>query len=106
MAGCKNERTFILLVPKSKVLPCGRYFSTMHKFQSLRNLEGKTVCKLADGNQDATCAAACCPANTCDTAPSCAVDSATGEKMFDGISGPLAMKSRYVCRCTQVRADR
>jgi len=46
--------------------------------------------------EDQTCENACCPANTCDTAPACTSNSLTGEKEFDGTTKPLAMKSKVV----------
>jgi len=73
-----------------------RRYSSTYKMEALKNLEGKTVCKDATGAPDNLCASACCPLNTCDTAPACSPTSATGEKDFDGVAGPLAMKSRYV----------
>lgn len=65
-------------------------------------LEGSTVC-VKDGDtttagiqgvEDELCSNACCPAGTCDTAPECTSASLTGEKLFDGISKPLAMHSK------------
>ena len=67
-----------------------RYTGVGDKFEGLRELEGKTVCKEKD------CSDACCPKGTCDTAPECDADSATGEKNFDGEedNGPAAMASK------------
>ena len=72
------------------------------KFVGLRHLEGATVCvkpQTTNTNpqryeEDKLCANACCPANTCDTAPLCNANSLTGEKEFDGERKPLAMKSK------------
>ena len=66
------------------------YVTLDSKFAAIRNLEGKTVCGKA------TCSDACCPAGTCDTAPKCTENSATGEKKMDGKNAPLAMKSTMV----------
>ena len=72
------------------ITPAARYTSTGDKFEGLRELEGKTVCLKAD------CSDACCPAGTCESAPECTADSATGEKNFDGKegNGPKAMASK------------
>ena len=44
--------------------------------------------------EDSLCVNACCPENTCDTAPTCTSNSLTGEKDFDGKLKPLAMHSK------------
>ena len=83
---------------------CCRYANTQvkelvngYKFIGLRSLEGATVCIKVDANvhkEDSLCENACCPENTCDTAPTCTSNSLTGEKDFDGKLKPLAMHSK------------
>lgn len=71
-----------------------KYTSTANRCQGIRNLEAATICRFEDGTVDAECRHACCPRDTCDTAPPCHNASYTGEKNFE--IAPRAMKSRVV----------